>query len=119
MFTYHLRSENKGCFNWGKVLAVEGSEYQRKCKSDKKPGSHSVTGVFLTEAAALAAFHSVPSCDNALEARLYPYSNHEATDLKPSPGLATQLKTQPGTSQILEPLYINQKHFNVPVEYIS
>ena len=84
VFTHHLRTGDKGYLHWGKVLAVEGSECTIKWQTDKKPSSHSIADVFLTEAAAWAAFHSIPSCDSASEAPLYPDSDHEATGPKTS-----------------------------------
>jgi hypothetical protein len=68
VFTHHLRTGDKGFLHWGKVLAVEGSECTIKWQTDKKPSSHSITHVFLTEVAAWAAFHSIPSSDGASEA---------------------------------------------------
>ena len=70
--------------HWGKVLAVEGSECSIKWQTDKKPSSHSIADVFLTEATAWAAFHSNPSSDSASEAPLYPDPDHEATGPKTS-----------------------------------
>jgi hypothetical protein len=63
VFTHHLRTGDKGYLHWGKVLAVEGSECTIKWQTDKKPNSHSIADVFFTEAAAWAAFHSIPSSD--------------------------------------------------------
>jgi hypothetical protein len=51
-------------------------------QTDKKPSSHSIADVFLTEAAAWAAFHSISSSGSASEAPLYPDCDHEATDPK-------------------------------------
>ena len=93
---------------------MEGSECTIKWQTDKKPSSHSIADVFLTEAAAWAAFHSIPSSDSASEAPLYPDSDHEATDPKTSLRSAAQMNTQPGTSQSREALYINRKRFEVP-----
>ena len=59
VFTHHLRTGDKGYLHWGKVLAVEGSECTIKWQTDKKPSSYSIADVFLTEAAAWAAFHSI------------------------------------------------------------
>ena len=56
-----------GYWHWGKVLAVEGSECMIKWQTDKKPSSHSITDVFLTEAAARDAFGSIASSDSASE----------------------------------------------------
>ena len=117
VFTHHLRSGDKGYLHWGKVLAVEGSECTIKWQTDKKPSSHSIADVFLTEAAAWAAFHSISSSDGASEAPLYPDSDHEATDPKTSLRSAAQMNTQPGTSQSPETLYISWKRFEVPVGY--
>ena len=117
LFTHHLRTGDKGYLHWGKVLAVEGSECTIKWHTDKKPSSHSIADVVLTEAAAWAAFHSIPSCDSASEAPLYPDSDHEATGPKASLRSATQVNTQPGTSQSREALYINKKRFEVPERY--
>ena len=60
VFTHHLRTGDKGYLHWGKVLAVEGSECTIKWQTDKKASSHSIADVFLTEAAAWAAFHTPP-----------------------------------------------------------
>ena len=117
VFTHHLRTGDKGFLHWGKVLAVEGSECTIKWQTDKKPSSHSIADVFLTEAAAWAAFHSIPSSDSASEAPLYPDSDHEATGPKTSLRSAAQVNTQPGTSQSREALYINKKRFEVPEGY--
>ena len=117
VFTHHLRTGDKGYLHWGKVLAVEGSECTIKWQTDKKPSSHSIADVFLTEAAAWAAFHSIPSSDSASEAPLYPDSDHEATGPKTSLRSAAQVNTQPGTSQSREALYINKKRFEVPEGY--
>ena len=119
VFTHHLRSGDKGYLHWGKVLAVEGCECTINWQTDKKPSSHSIADVFLTEAVAWAAFHSIPSSDSALEAPLYPDSDHEATDPKTSLRSAAQVNTQPGTSQSREALYINRRRFEVPVGYTS
>ena len=105
--------------HWGKVLAVEGSECMIKWQTDKKPSSHSIADVFLTEAGAWAAFHSIPSSDSASEAPLYPDSDHEATDPKTSLHSAAQVNTQPGTLQSREALYTNKKRFEVPVGYTA
>ena len=117
VFTHHLRTGDKGYLHWGKVLAVEGSECTIKWQTDKKPSSHSIADVFLTEATAWAAFHSIPNSDTASEAPLYPDSDHEATGPKTSLRSAAQVNSQPGTSQSREALYINKKHFDVPVGY--
>ena len=60
VFTHHLRTGDKGYLHWSKVLAVEGSECTIKWQTDKKASSHSIADVFLTEAAAWAAFHTPP-----------------------------------------------------------
>jgi len=65
--------------HWGKVLVVGGSECTIKKQTDEKPISHSITDMFLAEAAAWAAFDSIPSADMAT---LYPETDHEATDQK-------------------------------------
>ena len=114
VFTHHLRSGDKGYLHWVKVLAVEGSECRIKWQTDKKPSSHSITDVLLTEAAAWTAFHSIPSPDSASEAPLYPESDHEATDPKMSLCSAAQENTQPGTLQSRETLSINRKLFRCP-----
>ena len=117
VFTHHLRTGDKGYLHLGKVLAVEGSECTIKWQTDKKPSSHSIADVFLTEAAGWAAFHSIPSSDSASEAPLYPDSDHEATGPKTSLRSAAQVNIQPGTSQSREALYINKKRFEVPEGY--
>ena len=60
--------------HWDKLLAVEGSECTVKWQTDKKPSSHSIADVFLTEAAAWAAFHSIASSDSASEAPFFFYA---------------------------------------------
>ena len=90
-----------------------------KWQTDKKPSSYAIADVFLTEAAAWAGFHSIPSSDSASEAPLYPDFDHEATGAKTSLRSAAQVNTQPGTSQSCEALYINNKRFEVPVGYTS
>ena len=72
VFAHHLRSGDKGYLHWGGLLAVKGSECTIKWQTDKKPGSHSITDVSLTEAAAWAAFNSFASSDSASEAPLPP-----------------------------------------------
>ena len=96
---------------------MEGSGCTIKWQTDKKPSSHSIADVFLTEAAALAAFDSIASFDSASEAHLHPESGHEATDPQTSLRLAAQEATQPGTLRSCEILYINGKPFQVPLEY--
>ena len=83
--------------HWGKVLTVEGYGCTIKWQTDKKPSSLSIADVSLTEAAAWAAFDSVASSDSALEAPLYPESDHEASDPQTSLRLAAQEATRPGT----------------------
>ena len=49
---------------WSSVFDMFiSSECTIKWQTDKKPSSHSIADVFLTEAAAWAAFHSIPSSD--------------------------------------------------------
>ena len=98
---------------------MEGSKCTIKWRTDKKPSSHSIADVFLTEAAAWVAFHSIRTSDSASEAPLYPDSNHKATDPKTSERSAAQVNTQLGTSQGHEALYISRKRFEVPVGYTS
>ena len=117
LFPHHLCTRDKGYLHWGEVLAVEGSECTVKWQTDKKANFHSIADVFLIEAAAWAAFRSIPSSDSASEAPLYPNSDHEATRSKTSLRSAAQANTPPGTSQSREALYINKKRFEVPVGY--
>ena len=121
MFTHHLRTGDKGYLHWGKVLAVEGSECTVKWQTDKKPSSHSIADVYLTEAAScmgcfftifqILIVHQRPLCIQTL------YRDHEATGPKTSLRSAAQVNTQPGTSQSREALYINKKRFELPVGY--
>ena len=73
--------------------------------------------MFLIEAAAWVVFYNIPSSASALEAPLYPDSDHEATGPKTSLRSAAQVNTQPRTSQSCEALYINKKRFELPVGY--
>ena len=72
------RAKGHGFKGWGKVSAVQGSECTIKWHTENKPHSHYITDVFLS------AFHSIPSSDSALEALLYPESDHQATEPKTS-----------------------------------
>ena len=63
VFTHHSRSSDKGCLQWGRVLAVNAPECTVKWQIDKQPSSRSAIVVFATEAAAWAAFDSIPSFD--------------------------------------------------------
>ena len=82
------RAQGHNFKGWDEVLAVEGSECTIKWQKEKKASSHSITDVFL------AALHSIPSSDCALEAPLYLESEHEATDPKTSLRSAAQQNTQ-------------------------
>jgi hypothetical protein len=112
-----MRSGDKGYLHWGKVLTVEGSGCTIKWQTHKKPSSHSIADVFLTEAAAWVACDSIASSGSASEAPLYPESDHEATDPQTSLRLAAQKATQPGILRRCEFLYINGKPFKVPLGY--
>ena len=119
VFTDHLRTRDKGRLHWGKVLTVEGSECTSKWQTDKKPNFQSIADVLLIEAAAWAAFHSIPSCDGTSQVLLYPNSDHEATSPKKYVRSAAKVNTQPKVSQTGEALYVNEKPFEVPVGYTS
>ena len=58
VFTHHLRTGDKGHLHWGKVLALEGSECTIKWQTDKKPSSHSIADVLLTEGMGCFSWHS-------------------------------------------------------------